>query len=68
MATGGVASTVPAVVSKRCGKQPQMQGSKEGAHVVLQTRGRPLNGELGALFKRWYPNMGLEVEASPVAA
>ena len=43
-------------------------GSKEGAHVLLQTRGRTLNGELGAVFKRWYLDMDLEVEEIPVAA
>jgi hypothetical protein len=42
--------------------------SKEGAHLLLQTRIRTLNGELGAIFKRWYPDMNLEVEEMPVAA
>jgi hypothetical protein len=27
-----------------------------------------LNGELSAIFKRWYPDMDLEVEELPVAA
>jgi hypothetical protein len=27
-----------------------MQWSKEGAHLLLQTRVRTLNGELGAIF------------------
>jgi hypothetical protein len=27
-----------------------------------------LNGELSAIFKRWYPDMDLEVEEMPVAA
>jgi len=27
-----------------------------------------LNGELGTIFKRWYPDMDLEAEAIPVAA
>ena len=47
---------------------PTMQWSKEGAHVLLQTRVRTLNGELGAIFKRWYPDMDLEVEEISVAA
>ena len=42
--------------------------SKEGAHLLLQTRVRTLNGELGAIFKRWYPDMDLEVEEIPIAA
>src|SRR5712691_4015225 len=49
-------------------KKQQMQWSKEGAHLLLQTRVRTLNGELSAIFKRWYPDMDLEVEEMPVAA
>jgi hypothetical protein len=45
------------VVSKRFCKKQQMQWSKEGAHLLLQTRVRTLNGELGAIFKRWYPDI-----------
>ena len=56
------------VVRKRFGKKQQMQWSKEGAHLLLQTRVRTLNGELSAIFKRWYPDMDLEVEEMPVAA
>jgi hypothetical protein len=41
---------------------------KEGAHLLLQTRVRTLNGELGAIFKRWYPDMDLEVDEMPGAA
>jgi hypothetical protein len=29
-----------------------MQWSKEGAHLLLQTRVKTLDGELGAIFKR----------------
>ena len=68
IATGFVESTVNEVVSKRFCKKQQMQWSKEGAHLLLQTRVRTLNGELGAIFKRWYPDMDLEVEESPIAA
>jgi hypothetical protein len=49
-------------------KKQQMQWSKEGAHLLLQTRVRTLNGELGTIFKRWYPDMDLEVEEIPIAA
>jgi hypothetical protein len=45
-----------------------MQWSKEGAHLLLQTRVRTLNGELGAIFKRWYPDMDFEAEEISVAA
>jgi hypothetical protein len=68
IATGFVESTVNEVMSKRFCKKQQMQWSKEGAHLLLQTRVRTLNGELGAIFKRWYPDMDLETEDIPVAA
>jgi hypothetical protein len=38
-----VASTVNQVVSKRFCKKQQMQWSKSGAHVLLQTRVKALN-------------------------
>ena len=46
--------------------EPQMQWSKRGAHLLLQTRVKTLNGELGTVFKRWYPDM--DVEEMPDAA
>jgi len=68
IATGFVESTVNEVVSKRFCKKQQMQWSKEGAHLLLQTRVRTLNGELSTIFKRWYRDMDLEVEEIPIAA
>ena len=68
IATGFVESTVNEVVSKRFCKKQQMQWSKPGAHLLLQTRVKTLDGELGAIFKRWYPDMDLEVEEIPIAA
>jgi hypothetical protein len=68
IATGFVESTVNEVVSKRFCKKQQMQWSKAGAHLLLQTRVKTLDGELGAIFKRWYPDMDLEVEEMPAAA
>jgi hypothetical protein len=68
IATGFVESTVNEVVSKRFCKKQQMAWSKEGAHWLLQTRVRVLNGELAGIFKRWYPDMDLEVEEIPIAA
>jgi hypothetical protein len=68
IATGFVESTVNEVVSKRFCKKQQMQWSKEGAHWLLQTRVRTLNGELGAIFKRWYPDMDIEAREMPAAA
>jgi hypothetical protein len=55
IATGFVESTVNEVMSKRFCKKQQMQWSKEGAHLLLQTRVRTLNGELADilyLFKK----------------
>ena len=66
IATGFVESTVNQVVSKRFCKKQQMQWSKRGAHLLLQTRVKTLNRELGAVFKQWYPDM--EVEQLPDAA
>ena len=68
IATGFVESTVNEVVSKRFCKKQQMQWSKEGAHLLLQTRVRTLNGELAGLFKRWYPDLALKAEEIPIAA
>lgn len=60
ISTGFVESTVNQVISKRFCKRQQMQWTKQGAHLLLQTRVKTLNGELGAMFKRWYPNMQVE--------
>ena len=68
IATGFVESTVNQVVSKCFCKKQQMQWSKPGAHLLLQTRVKTLDGELGAIFKRWYPDMDIEVEEMPAAA
>ena len=68
IATGFVASTVHEVVSKRFCTKQQMPWSQPGAHVLLQTRVKTLNGELGAIFKCWYPDMDIEVEEIPAVA
>ena len=34
-----------------------MQWSKQGAHLLLQTRTKTLDGTLRDLFTRWYPAM-----------
>jgi hypothetical protein len=60
IATGFVESTVNQVVSKRFCKKQQMQWTKRGAHLLLQTCVKTLNGELGEVFKRWYPDMQVE--------
>ena len=52
-----VESTVNRVVSRRFAKKQQMQWSKQGAHLLLQTRTKALDGTLRDLFTRWYPAM-----------
>ena len=39
-----------------------MQWTKRGAHLLLQTRVKTLNRELGAVFRRWYPDLQVEEE------
>jgi len=60
IATGFVESTGNQVISKRFCKKQQMQWSRRGAHLLLQTRVKTLNHELGTVFKRWYPDMEVE--------
>src|ERR1700761_6061377 len=50
-------STVNAVISKRFAKRQQMQWTKRGAHLLLQTRTRALDGTLRPLFEKWYPGL-----------
>src|ERR1700757_2131590 len=50
-------STVNAVISKRFAKRQQMQWTKRGAHLLLQTRTRTLDGTLRLLFEQWYPRL-----------
>jgi hypothetical protein len=50
-------STVNAVISKRFAKRQQMQWTKRGAHLLLQTRTRTLDGTFRPLFERWYPGL-----------
>jgi hypothetical protein len=63
ISTGFVESTVNQVISKRFCKKQQMQWTKRGAHLLLQTRVKTLNRELGAVFRRWYPDLQVEEES-----
>lgn len=45
------------VISKRFAKRQQMQWTKRGAHLLLQTRTRTLDGTLRPLFERWHPGL-----------
>ena len=57
-------STVNAVVSKRFAKRQQMQWTRRGAHLLLQTRTRALDGMLRPMFERWHPGLANDNPAS----
>lgn len=57
VSTGFVESTVNTVVGKRFCKRQQMRWSKTGAHLMLQTRTRTLDGTLRNKFEQWYPGL-----------
>lgn len=67
VSTGFVESTVNTVVGKRFGKRQQMRWSKKGAHLMLQTRARTLDGTLRGKFEQWYPGIK-PYESAPMAA
>ena len=46
-----------AVISKRFAKRQQMQWTRRGAHLLLQTRTRALDGTLRPMFERWHPGL-----------
>lgn len=48
-----VEATVNAVISKRFAKKQQMQWSRIGAHLLLQTRTQTLDGSLRSTFQQW---------------
>ena len=50
-------STVNTVIGKRFAKKQQMQWTPRGAHLLLQTRTRALDGTLRTMFERWYPGL-----------
>lgn len=52
-----VEATVNAVISKRFAKKQQMQWSRTGAHLLLQSRTQTLDGSLRSTFEKWYPGM-----------
>ena len=57
VSTGFVESAINTVVGKRFGKRQQMQWSKPGAHLLLQTRRQTLDGTLREKFEQWYPGL-----------
>jgi hypothetical protein len=58
ISTAFVESTVNELISKRMVKKQQMRWTKEGAHLLLQTRIKTLDGDLRDKFVEWYPGMG----------
>ena len=68
ISTAFVESTVDLVVSRRFAKKQQMQWSKKGAHLLLQTRTKTLDGTLCDLFSRWYPDMAVNDNEVPALA
>jgi len=67
VSTGFVESTVNTVVGKRFCKRQQMRWSKQGAHLMLQTRTRTLDGTLRGKFEQWYPGMKADAEIKRAA-
>jgi hypothetical protein len=61
-------STVNAVISKRFAKRQQMQWTPRGAHLLLQTRTRALDGTLRHLFERWHPGLANDNDADAETA
>jgi len=53
-------SSVNEIVARRFSKKQQMQWTKKGAHSMLQTRTKVLNGDLKVCFKKWYPNLNMD--------
>ena len=68
ISTAFAESTVDLVVSRRFAKKQQMQWSKVGAHRLLQTRTKTLDGTLRDLFTRWYPGMSVNDNQVPALA
>ena len=71
VSTAFVESTVNLVVGKRFAKRQQMQWTPRGAHLLLQTRTRTLDGTLRGMFAKWYPGIAAnDTDGStlPVAA
>src|SRR3954447_9769036 len=69
ISTAFAEATVDLVVSRRFAKKQPMQWSKKGAHRLLQTRTRTLDGTLHDLFTSWYPAMPAnDVQPIPLAA
>jgi hypothetical protein len=56
ISTSFVESAVNQIVDKHFDKRQSMRWTPSGAHLLLQTRTRTLNGDLDQLIRRRYPN------------
>ena len=65
LSTAFVESTINQVVSKRFVKRQQMQWTQKGAHLLLQTRTKVLDGDLEGVVRGWYPQFRAVLDASP---
>jgi hypothetical protein len=68
ISTAFVESTVNELISKRMVKKQQMRWMKEGAHLLLLTRVKTLNGDLHDKFVEWYPGMEKTMAATQFPA
>src|SRR3954452_7380775 len=68
ISTAFTESTVNLVVGKRFAKKQQMQWSKAGAHLLLQTRTQTLHRTPPEDFRRWYPAMAANDTQMPAVA
>ena len=68
ISTAFTESTVNLVVGKRFARKQQMQWSKAGANLLLQTRTQTLDGTLRETFRKWYPAMAANDTQTPVVA
>lgn len=68
ISTAFAESTVNELISKRMVKKQQMRWTKEGAHLLLQTRVKTLDGDLRDKFVEWYPGMGTSATATQLPA
>jgi hypothetical protein len=55
ISTGFVESAINQIVDTRCDKRQSMRWTLRGAHLLLQTRTRVLNGDLDQLISHRYP-------------
>lgn len=67
ISTGFVESAVNQIVDKRFDKRQSMRWTQRGAHMLLQTRTRVLNGDLDRLVRDRYPTFKPSAVSADVA-